>query len=85
MSNVVPIRQDEWWTELERLMQGQSDEGMTAHEICEGLGKSTDSVRKLLRKAHDSGRLVVGRRQTTNIIGVRSTVPVYRLKEADNG
>lgn len=86
MGKAIPIRQDEWLTELERLMKDRpDDDGMTTEEISEAISRNITYTRVLVRKAIRSGRMVCGRQTRMGIDGRNYQVPVYMIKGEKNG
>jgi len=76
----MTISWDEWLTELEKA-QSHSDDGNTTEEIAEALKCSKTRVAKILKVAHRSGSLIVGKRFINAIDGRIVQVPVYKVKK----
>ena len=74
-----PIAQDLWRTEIERIMQGAGDEGLTLREIAAAIGRSTRATRERLQALGSAGRIAAGRRRVVGLDGVTRPVPVYRI------
>jgi hypothetical protein len=73
------IRGDEWIAEIERLST-KNDRGQTAIEIGNALGRSVESVRRMLQRALDLGWLVRGTRTSTRIDGRTTAKTVYLIR-----
>lgn len=56
------------------------DDGMTVAEMEAATGAGNRRVRLALRKLMEAGKLEVGRRPTTSLVGARVFTPVYRVK-----
>jgi len=82
------ITMEEWQAELDRLEQTarESDgDGLTSREIRELRGWSEDKTMQMVRAGVKSGRLIVGRAQRQNVVGVWRPEPVYVFKRAPDG
>ena len=55
-------------------------EGLSAEEISEAKELSPKAVNKRLRKLWKAGKIEVGFRKSTNMVGVGCRIPVYKLK-----
>lgn len=80
LSNVKAPTISEWISAFNTSLLGSSDE-MTTAEICDLTGQSKDTVHRRLRKLLRQGRLIIGRKITTNMIGNSVQTPCYRLKD----
>ena len=72
--------------ELLRLLQEDSlaeGEGVSTRELSNATKKTTEWVRKRIRKWWDEGKIDVSKRQEKDMLGRLVWVPVYRLKKAD--
>jgi hypothetical protein len=67
---------------LAALGKPRSDDGQSAAELSAAWGVCNKTVMERLRALHQAGRLSVGKRQTTNLIGRSCSTPVYRLLKA---
>lgn len=72
------IALDEWLAELARL-SNKSDEGLTSSEWAAQMRLSKDHALRRLKKAHEAGWLVAGRRRITALDGRSASVPVYQI------
>jgi CRP-like cAMP-binding protein len=72
------LREDEWLAELTRLSQ-RNDRGLTTQEWGDKLGRTQETVRKLLRKAQALGWLVIGERTGINLRGRACNYTVYSI------
>lgn len=76
------VTEAEWLKEMERLAaatRDRRDEGMTVAEMAESLGWDVSTVRRLLQKARDAGRLRLGWRHQEGLDGRMYRAPVYTL------
>jgi hypothetical protein len=73
------VREDEWLAELQRLST-KNDHGRTATEIGNAIGKSVESVRRMLQRAMALGWLVRGTRTSTRIDGRSMATTVYTIR-----
>ena len=78
----MPIREDEWKREIERVMGKTGDDGKTLRELSAQLGLSERMTRERIRLLHLAGRMGVGRRPAVTIDGRPNTVPVYWILPA---
>lgn len=81
MSTTITL--EELLAEFERLgiNAEPNDEGHTSKEYCEQWGVGIEKCRVLLGKLRDAGALEMGHRTITNLNGVNTRVPVYRIVE----
>lgn len=77
------IQLHEWLAEVERLSHG--DEGVTAHELAQHMGKGIRAVQRLLRQGVVEGRYTPGWSVRRDITGRNQRVPVYRIQEVQRG
>lgn len=83
-SSPSDITEAEWLEALNDAFTASGDDGMTTVEIAEALGKDPYSVYQrravqfLIRRAVNSGSVVVGHGYRNTVTGVRMRVPVYR-------
>jgi DNA-binding IclR family transcriptional regulator len=75
---VPTIKVDEWMDALDQLSK-RNDKGSTVSELAERLGRSPETVRKLLHKARVLGWLVIGERTGTNLRGRPCNFTVYSI------
>lgn len=80
MGNAKMPSDTELLTSLQELSNNESDNGETAGEIAERLGKDTTWVRKRLAVAKSKGMLVVGKASRARLDGLEVRVPVYVVK-----
>ena len=56
-------------------------EGITTRELAAKLGKSTEWVRKRVRRWWDEGKIKVSKRREKDMLGRDTWVPVYKLQK----
>lgn len=78
------IREGEWLKELERLSR-KNDEGQTAEELANAMGRGVGIVRNLIAQAMAAGWVTVGRRSKLRIDGKNNLVPVYLIRKPTTG
>jgi len=72
--------------ELLKLLQADSlteGEGVSTRELAYATNKTSEWVRKRLRRWWDEGKLVVSKKREQDMLGRLVWVPVYRLKKED--
>ena len=75
------ITVDEWEAELQRVMVGRDDDGMSSRELADAWQVSLRTAGERIRCLAEHGRIVVGFRSLPSIVpGRNKTVPVYRIK-----
>ena len=75
MTGIVTI--DQLLAEMQRLSARDYPDGMSTSDLCERMGKSPETVRKLLRKAIAAGLVAAKMTSRPSISGVMHTLPVY--------
>lgn len=83
-SNSLDINEEEWFKELEFLeVDGKfatKDGAYSSSDLQRMTGRKDKWIRARLQKLHRAGKLEVGRRGETNLLGDIKWVPTYRLK-----
>lgn len=77
------VKSEEWLAELQRLANETptTDGFLSVSEMGDRLHRAEQAVRKMLNRAKDMGMLETTRRQKESLNGVKSYVPVYRIKQ----
>lgn len=80
MSNVIPIREDEWLAEWERIEEEKfAGEGASVMELKKLWDVSELTARKRVRTLLDAGKLRVSEKRAMRIDGRTAIVPSYVL------
>ena len=74
-----PIREDEWRSELEKVLFRAGDDGLTVQELCAKMRLAEGAVRKRLQAIKLSGRLVIGKAHREALDGTMRLSAVYRI------
>jgi hypothetical protein len=72
------ITETEWLDELAKLSR-KNDDGLTAQEWADKIGKCINVARAMLKKAYAAGWLHEGKRTTRALGGRTFNAPVYRV------
>lgn len=73
------ITVEEWLRELESAQRKSGGSGQTVREIQDQTGATKTKVLDMLRQAKEKSRLVVSKKEETNIAGRTCVVPCYTI------
>jgi predicted ArsR family transcriptional regulator len=76
----MQITQDELLEALRTAETGPGEAGMTVTELCEKLGKGSDTVRRRLKELIAGGKCAVVRVRRQDMAGRDMLVPGYQFK-----